>query len=95
MRLKLGAPAPATERLATAGIGVSGISVSPVISSVRPGSEAARLKLKPGDKVESLSVVNKERPSAFLFAVPAIVLLVALALLQRRRRAAQPALAAP
>ena len=95
VRLKLGPPAPAAERLAGPGIGISGIGVSPVISSVRPGSEAARLKLKPGDKIESLSVANKERPSAFLFAVPAIVLLGALALLQRRRRAAQPALAAP
>src|SRR5262245_28941348 len=94
VRLKLGPPAPAPERLAAAGIGVSGLSVQPVITSVRPGSEAARLKLKPGDKVDSLTVPNTDRPSAFLFAIPAIVLLAALALLQRRRRAAQPALAA-
>lgn len=94
-RLKLGAPAPAAARLAGAGIGVSGISSAPVITSVRPGSEAARLKLKPGDRIDSVSVANKQRPSAFLFAVPAIVLLVALAMLQRRRRAAQPVLAAP
>jgi TRAP transporter 4TM/12TM fusion protein len=95
VRLKLGPPAPAAERLAAAGVGVSGMASAPVLTSIRPGSEAARLKLKPGDKVESLSVANKDRPSAFLFAVPAIVLLVALALLQRRRRSAQLALAAP
>jgi hypothetical protein len=95
VRLKLGAPAPAAERLAGAGIGVSGIGVAPVISSVRPGSEAARLKLRPGDKIDSLSVANKDRPSPFLFAIPAIALLAGLALLQRRRRGAQPALAAP
>ena len=53
VRLKLGPPAPAAERLAAAGIGVSGMSVQPVITSVRPGSEAARLKVKPGDKDRS------------------------------------------
>jgi TRAP transporter 4TM/12TM fusion protein len=95
VRLKLGPPAPAAERLAAAGIGVSGMNVQPVITSVRPGSEAARLKLKPGDKVDQLSVVNTNRPSAFLFAIPAIALLAMLALLQRRRRTAQLALAAP
>ena len=42
-----------------------------MISSVRPGSEAARLKLKPGDKIDQLSVANTDRPSAFLFAIPA------------------------
>jgi Domain of unknown function (DUF3394) len=71
------------------------MSAQPVITSVRPGSEAARLKVKPGDKVDGLSVVNTNRPSPFLFAIPAIVLLAMLALLQRRRRSAQPALAAP
>jgi hypothetical protein len=95
VRLKIGAPAPAAERLTAAGVGVSGIGTSPVISSVRPGSEAARLKLKPGDRIESLNVANTERPSPFLFAIPAVILLGSLALLQRRRRAAQPALAAP
>jgi hypothetical protein len=95
VRLKLGPPAPAAERLAAAGINVSGMSAQPVITSVRPGSEAARLKVKPGDKVDGLSVANTNRPSAFLFAIPAIALLALLALLQRRRRSAQPVLAAP
>jgi TRAP transporter 4TM/12TM fusion protein len=92
VRLKLGAPAGVAERLAVPGIGVSGLTSQPVISSVRPGSEAARLKLKPGDKIESLSVANTARPNAFLFAVPAILLLAGLALLQRRRRGMQPVL---
>lgn len=93
VRLKLGPQAPASERLAAAGIGVSGISVQPVITSVRPGSEAARLKLKPGDRIEQLTTANTNRPSAFLFAIPAILLMAALAWVQRRRRGAEPALA--
>jgi TRAP transporter 4TM/12TM fusion protein len=95
VRLKLGAQPTVQERLAGPGLGVSGLTTQPVISSVRPGSEAARLKLKPGDRIESLSVANTARPNAFLFAVPAIVLLAGLALLQRRRRAAEPVLVAP
>ena len=58
-----------------------------------PGSEAARQKLRPGDKIEGVNVLN-ERPSPFLFAIPAIALLLGLALLQRRRRALRPAIAA-
>ena len=59
----------------------------PTIASVRPGSEAARLKLRPGDKVELVSVPN-ERPSPYLFAIPALVLLAGLIWIQRRRREA-------
>lgn len=86
VRLKLGGSGTAQERLAAAGVGVSGLSGQPMISSVRPGSEAARLKLRPGDRIDSLSVANTARPSAFLFAIPAIALFAALALVQRRRR---------
>jgi hypothetical protein len=96
VRLKLGAGATAQERLSTAGVGVSGLGSQPVISSIRPGSEAARLKLKPGDRVDSLSLANRKRPNPFLFAIPAIILLAGLALLQRRRRRdAQPVLVSP
>jgi TRAP transporter 4TM/12TM fusion protein len=94
VRLKLGPQASVQERLAVPGIGVSGLTSQPVITSVRPGSEAARLKLRPGDRVESLSVANTARPNSFLFAVPAIAALVMLALLQRRRRGGAPVLAA-
>jgi uncharacterized protein (TIGR03382 family) len=57
---------------------------------VRPGSEVARQKLRPGDKIEAVSVPS-ERPSPFLFAIPAIGLLAGLAWLQRRRRELRPA----
>jgi MYXO-CTERM domain-containing protein len=55
---------------------------------VRPGSEAARQKLRPGDRIENVSVPN-ERPTPFLFAVPALAALAGLGFVQRRRRFAR------
>jgi hypothetical protein len=52
----------------------------PTITSVRPGSEAARQRLRPGDTIEGVRVPNK-RPSPFLFAIPAVAALFGLALL--------------
>ena len=73
IRLTLGDKGDARARLASAGIVLSP-GEQPTIASVRPGSEAARQKLRPGDKIEAVNVPN-ERPSPFLFAIPAIVLL--------------------
>jgi MYXO-CTERM domain-containing protein len=42
--------------------------------------------LRPGDKIEAVSV-PAERPSPFLFAIPALIALIGLAVMQRRRRA--------
>jgi hypothetical protein len=83
VRVKLGAKGDARARLAETGITLA--LAAPTLASVRPGSEAARLKLRPGDKVESVSVPN-ERPSPFWFTIPAILALAGLAMLQRRRR---------
>jgi hypothetical protein len=84
IRLTLGKDGDARQRLAAAGI-VLAPGDPPTLASVRPGSEAARQKLRPGDKIEVVNVLN-DRPSPFLFAIPAIALLLGLALLQRRRR---------
>ncbi len=92
VRLKMAAGDDARARLAATGITIASPS-QPTISSVRPGSEAARLKLRPGDKVESVSVPN-ERPSAFLFAIPALIVFAGVALIQRRRREIKPVPAA-
>jgi len=86
IRLTLGAKGDARERLAQSGLVLSP-GASHAIASVRPGSEAARQKLRPGDKIEAVNVHN-ERPSSFLFAIPAIAALGTLAWLQRRRRRA-------
>jgi hypothetical protein len=84
IRLNLGDKGSAAERLGSAGIILTG-GEKPSIASVRPGSEAARQKLRPGDTIEGVNVPT-ERPSAFLFAIPALLVLGALAWLQRRRR---------
>ncbi len=84
IRLTLGAKGDARERLSQSGLVLSP-GPSPTLVSVRPGSEAARQKLRPGDKIEAVNVLN-ERPSPFLFAIPAIGVLAGLVVLQRRRR---------
>jgi hypothetical protein len=84
IRLTLGTKGGAAERLSPSGLVVA-LGASPTITSVRPGSEAARQKMRPGDKIEAVNVLS-DRPSPFLFVIPAIVLLGAIALLQRRRR---------
>jgi TRAP-type uncharacterized transport system fused permease subunit len=91
VRIKLG-EGDARARLAASGIVVASPS-QPTITSVRPGSEAARLKLRPGDKVESVSVAN-ERLGPFWFAIPALIVLAGVAALQRRRREVPVPLAA-
>jgi hypothetical protein len=83
IRLKLGEKGDATARLADAGLALSA-GAAPTVTSVRPGSEAARLRIRPGDRIEGVSVLN-ERPSPFLFALPALALLLAIAMAQRRR----------
>jgi TRAP-type uncharacterized transport system fused permease subunit len=85
LRLNLGGTGDARARLGHAGILVSP-GEKPTITSVRPGSEAARMKVRPGDTIETLIVPN-DRPSPFLFAIPALALLGGLALVQRHRRA--------
>jgi TRAP-type uncharacterized transport system fused permease subunit len=89
IRLNVGDKGNAAERLASSGLVLSAGS-EPRIVSVRPGSEAARQRLRPGDKIEGVSVLA-ERPSAFLFAIPAIAALIGLIVLQRRRRASSVA----
>src|SRR6185369_3302667 len=88
VRLKLGSKGDGRVRLAESGITLTSPS-DPVVASVRPGSEAARLKLRPGDRITSVSVPN-ERPSPFLFSIPALIVLAGLAYMQRRRREARP-----
>ncbi len=86
IRLNFGDKGDARARLAESGVVLS-TGEQPTITAVRPGSEAARQRLRPGDKIEAVRVPS-ERPSPFLFAIPAIAALLGLALLQRRRRAA-------
>jgi hypothetical protein len=85
VRLDFGGKGDAPARLAESGV-VLAPGEQPTITSVRPGSEAARQRLRPGDRIEAVRVPN-DRPSPFLFALPAVAALLALAIAQRRRRA--------
>jgi TRAP transporter 4TM/12TM fusion protein len=84
IRLNLGGQGTAAERIGSAGI-ILTPGDQPRIASVRPGSEAARQKLRPGDAIEGVEVAT-DRPSPFLFAIPAILALGGIIWLQRRRR---------
>jgi TRAP transporter 4TM/12TM fusion protein len=94
VRLSLGASGDPRKRLADAGLTLTSLSTTPMITGVKPGSEAARLKLKQGDAIESVVVPNP-RPEPFLFAIPALALLGLIIMLQRNRRSqlTAPALA--
>jgi TRAP transporter 4TM/12TM fusion protein len=88
IRLDFGDKGDARARLAVSGIVLSP-GDQPTITSVRPGSEAARQRLRPGDKIETVRV-PADRPSPFWLAIPALGAFTGLALLQRRRRSARP-----
>src|SRR5262245_64609900 len=60
VRLNFGAKGDARTRLAESGIVLSP-GEQPTITSVRPGSEAARHRLRPGDKIEAVRVPNERR----------------------------------
>lgn len=87
IRLNLGATGDPRKRLSDAGVTLASLG-TPMITGVKPGSEAARLKLKQGDTIESVVVPNP-RPEPFLFAIPALALLGLIVMLQRNRRSQQ------
>ena len=80
------------ERLQSAGIAVTSLGGDVTVQSVRFGSEAAKYGLAAGDKVSGV-LVPANRPSRYWFAVPALLLLAAIVMLQLRRRRPQLALA--
>ena len=58
IRLNLGAKGTTAERLGSSGI-ILTPGDQPRIASVRPGSEAARQKLRPGDSIEGVEVPTR------------------------------------
>jgi TRAP transporter 4TM/12TM fusion protein len=94
VRLNLGETGSARDKLVQAGVTVSSLGSELTIASVRPGSEAARLKLRPGDRIEGVSV-PANRTSPFVFAIPALVVLAGIAFIQRRRRRREAPASAP
>ena len=86
VRLTLGAGNSVAERLATSGLTLNQAGDEIMIQSVRFGSEARKYGLQPGDKISAV-VVPADRPTAYWFAIPALVVLGLILVAQRRRRA--------
>jgi hypothetical protein len=84
-----------TERLQGAGLSLSTLGDKVTVKLVSFGSEASKYGLAPGDEINSV-LVPAHRPSRYLFAIPGLVLLGGVVVLQlRRRRIAGLAVAAP
>ncbi len=89
--LRLGPIASADERLAFSGLALGADGVR--VTSVRFGSYAASLRLEPGFKVSSLQL-PADRPSTLWIYMAALPLLLLVALAQRIRLRATPAIEA-
>src|SRR5262249_20310424 len=87
VRLTMRSGATGAERLRAAGLAVSAAGGEPAVQSVRFGSEAARYGLGPGAQITGV-LVPADRPHGYWFAVPALMVLGLIVLLQRRRQVA-------
>jgi TRAP transporter 4TM/12TM fusion protein len=85
VRLTLQPGNTGTERLQRSGLALSTLGDKVTISLVSFGSEAAKYGLAPGDEITAV-LVPAQRASRYLFAIPALLLLIGVILLQRRRR---------
>jgi TRAP transporter 4TM/12TM fusion protein len=90
VRLTLRSGKTGTERLQRSGLSLSTLGDKVTISLVSFGSEASKYGLAPGDEITAV-LVRAQRPSRYWFAIPALLLLAGIILLQRRR--VQPKLA--
>jgi TRAP transporter 4TM/12TM fusion protein len=85
VRLTMRAGKTGAERLQGAGLSLSTLGDKVTVKLVSFGSEAAKYGLAAGDEVASV-LVPAPRPSRYWFAIPALLLLAGLFLLQRRRQ---------
>jgi len=84
VRLTMRSGNTATERLQRSGLSLSTLGDKVTISLVSFGSEAAKYGLAPGDEITAV-LVPAHRASRYWFAIPALLLLAGIILLQRRR----------
>ena len=92
VRLTMRSGKTATERLQRSGLSLSALGDKVTVSLVSFGSEAAKYGLAPGDEITAV-LVPAQRPSRYWFAIPALLLLAGIILLQRRRVRPTPAVA--
>jgi TRAP transporter 4TM/12TM fusion protein len=84
VRLTMHSGKTGAERLAKSGLIVSSSDGKVMVQRVVFGSSAAKYGLAAGDEVETV-LVPAHRPSRYWFALPALLLLAGVVLLQRRR----------
>lgn len=84
VRLTLRTEGSGAERLQKAGLSLSTLGDKVMIKLISFGSEAAKYGLAPGDEITA-ALVPAQRPSRYWFAIPALLLLGGIILLQRRR----------
>jgi TRAP transporter 4TM/12TM fusion protein len=89
VRLTMRSGKNGAERLEKAGLSVGNVDGKPTVQTVRFGSEAAKYGLAGGDEIVSV-LVPAHRPNRYWFAVPGLLLLAGVVLLQRRRKRAMP-----
>lgn len=92
IRLTMRAGKTGTERMQGAGLTVQTLGDKVTVKLVSFGSEAGKYGLAPGDEIMSV-LVPAERMSRYWFAIPALLLLAGIILLQKRRRAPKLAMA--
>jgi TRAP transporter 4TM/12TM fusion protein len=80
------------ERLQKSGLALATLDGKVTVRTVNFGSEAAKYGLAAGDEIIAV-LVPAHRPSRYWFALPALLLLAGVVLLQRRRQRYSPAVA--
>jgi TRAP-type uncharacterized transport system fused permease subunit len=84
VRLTMRSRETGAERLRAAGLTLRTAGGKSIVQTVRFGSEAAKYGLAPGDEITAV-LVPADRPHRYWFAVPAVLLLALIIVLQRRR----------
>jgi TRAP transporter 4TM/12TM fusion protein len=92
VRLTMRAGNSGAERLQGAGLGISTLGGRVMVQTVKFASETAKYGLAAGDEITAV-LVPAERASRYWFAIPALLLLAGIMLLQLRRRRRRSALA--
>jgi TRAP transporter 4TM/12TM fusion protein len=89
VRLTMRSGTSGRERLQKAGLALTTLGDKVTVQSVSFGSEAAKYGLAAGDEILAV-LIPAHRPSRYWFAIPALLLLAGVVMLQLRRRTLRP-----
>ncbi|MGH6665130.1 MAG: TRAP transporter permease [Pseudolabrys sp.] len=85
VRLTMRSGSDGAQRLQKSGLSIAGLGGKQTVQTVTFGSAAAKYGLAAGDEIKAV-LVPAHRPSRYWFALPALLLLGVVVLLQRRRQ---------